>query len=262
MDASEVIAQLSRFGLTTYEVRAYVALLGRGSFTAADVARLAGLPRQRIYDVLGALAERGLASVRQGSVLKYAAVEPGAAIARLLELQRDQLRALEEQAALLTDTLSPVYEAGRQQTDPLSYIEVLRDRQAISTRFAELESMVEREILVFNKPPYAIPPEENLEGLEVARKYEARGLYEQSLFDDPKALAGVRRFIEVGEEARVVPELPVKLVIIHEAVVMFGMNDPLGATLDITIVVVENPSLATVLKTAFNAYWERGRPLE
>src|SRR5438270_8977051 len=108
MEASEVIAQLSRFGLTTYEVRAYVALLGRGSFTAADVARLAGLPRQRIYDVLGALAERGLATVRQGSVLKYAAVEPGAALARLLELQRDQLRTLEAQATLLTDALSPV----------------------------------------------------------------------------------------------------------------------------------------------------------
>src|ERR1700736_5478304 len=119
MDASEVISQLSRFGLTTYEVRAYVALLGRGSFTAADVARLAGLPRPRIYDVLGALAERGVATARQGSVLKYAALEPGAAIARLLELQRDQLRALEAQASLLTEALSPVYEAGRQQADPL-----------------------------------------------------------------------------------------------------------------------------------------------
>jgi dihydroorotase-like cyclic amidohydrolase len=138
------------------------------------------------------------------------------------------VRALEAQAALLTDALSPVCEAGRRQADPLSYLEVLRDRNAISTRFAELESMVEREILVFNKPPYATPPQENLAGLEVARKYEARGLYESSLFDDPQALAGVRRFVEAGEQARVVPELPVKLVVIDEAVVMFGMHDPLA----------------------------------
>ena len=213
--------------------------------------------------MLAALAERGLATVRQGGVLKYVAVEPGAAIARLLELQRDQVRALEAQAALLTDALSPVCEAGRRQADPLSYLEVLRDRNAISTRFAELESMVEREILVFNKPPYATPPQENLAGLEVARKYEARGLYESSLFDDPQALAGVRRFVAAGEQARVVPELPVKLVVIDEAVVMFGMHDPLAAATDVTtIVVVENPPLATVLKTAFNAYWESGRPLE
>ena len=56
---SRSVNELTQLGLTTYEARAYVALLGRDSFTAAQVSRQAGLPRQRIYDVLGSLVEKG-----------------------------------------------------------------------------------------------------------------------------------------------------------------------------------------------------------
>ena len=56
-----------------YEAKAYLALLRRDSFTAAQVARLGGLPRQRIYDVLASLVEKGLAVGRPGRVVKYAA---------------------------------------------------------------------------------------------------------------------------------------------------------------------------------------------
>ena len=68
----------------------------------------------------------------------------------------------------------------------------------------------------------------------------------------------MQRFIEAGEEARFVPELPLKLVIIDETIVMFGMEDPVAGSSDLTIVVVEHPSLAAVLKTAFDATWEQG----
>ena len=67
-------AQLTRLGLTTYEAKAYLALVRRDSSTAAQVARLAGVPRQRIYDVLATLVEKGLASTRPGQVVKYAAI--------------------------------------------------------------------------------------------------------------------------------------------------------------------------------------------
>ena len=83
------------------------------------------------------------------------------------------------------------------------------------------------------------------------------------MFDDPAVAGGVRRFIEQGEQARFVPELPLKLVIIDETIVMFGMQDPIAAsTMELTMMVVEHPSLATVLKTAFDAYWAQGLTFE
>jgi sugar-specific transcriptional regulator TrmB len=256
------VAELTQLGLTTYEAKAYVALLGRDSFTAAQVSRQAGLPRQRIYDVLGSLVEKGLASSRPGSVVKYAAVAPELAIDRLVAEHRRQLDDLERAAKRAIDDLEPAYKTGLEHTDPLEYIEVLRDAGAINERFGELQAGVKREILVFTKPPYATQPQETAEGLEVSRHVRARSVYEMSAFDDPAFIVGVERFIEAGEEARFVESLPCKLVIIDETIVMFGMQDPVGTGRDLTIMVVEHPSLAQVLKTSFESTWAQGLTIE
>ena len=262
MDVARLVTRLIRLGLTSYEARAYVALIKRNSYTAAQVARMAGLPRQRIYDVLGSLVSKGLASTRPGSNMKYAAVAPELAIERLMSRQRAELAELELDAAAIVENLTPDFEAGQVHTDPLEYIEVLRDRGAINERFGELQSQVKREILVFTKPPYARPPQENVEGIEITPKVIARSMYEVSLFEDTEATEGVRRFVEAGEEARVVERLPLKLVIIDETIVMFGMEDPVANSEALTIVVVEHPSLAQVLKVAFNSIWDGGMPFD
>lgn len=258
MENGELVAQLTRLGLTSYEAKAYLTLIRRDSFTAAQVARQSGLPRQRIYDVLGSLVQKGLAVARPGTVVKYAATAPELAIDLLLTAHRDDLSRMERDARSMVNDLKPAFEAGQTHTDPLEYIEVLRDRRAINERFAELQGNVKKEILVFTKPPYATPPQENVEGLEVIETHEARSLYEFSVFDDPAVTRGVKRFVDAGEQARFVPDLPLKLVIIDETIVMFGMEDPVAGSADLTIVVVEHQSLAKVLKTAFDAIWETG----
>ena len=53
-------------------------------------------------------------------------------------------------------------------------LEMLRDHEAINTRFGELQSEINEEILVFTKPPYATPPQENVEGLDVVRSHRCR----------------------------------------------------------------------------------------
>ena len=206
MDNQELVAQLTKLGLTSYEAKAYLTLIRRDSFTAAQVARQSGLPRQRIYDVLGSLVQKGLAAARPGTVVKYAATPPELAIEQLLAAHREELSRMERNARLMVEDLTPAFAAGQEHTDPLEYIEVLRDRRAINERFAELQAGVKKEILVFTKPPYATPPQENVEGLEVIQTHEARSLYEYSIFDDPAVMRGVQRFVEAGEDARFVPE--------------------------------------------------------
>jgi HTH-type transcriptional regulator, sugar sensing transcriptional regulator len=258
MENGPLFDRLVRLGLTMYEAKAYVALIRRDSTTAAQVARIADVPRQRIYDVLASLVEKGLASTRPGRVVKYRAAAPEVVMESLVEGHRRSFESLQRDAAELVDQLKPAYAVGQEETDPLEYIEVLRNRRAINERFGELQAQIKHEILVFTKPPYATPPQENVEGIEVTRSHRARSVYELSVFDDPDTTEGVRRFIEAGEEARFVEQLPLKLVIIDETVVMFGMEDPVAGAADLTIMVVEHPSLAHVLKVAFTAVWDQG----
>jgi HTH-type transcriptional regulator, sugar sensing transcriptional regulator len=256
------VEKLTRLGLTSYEAKAYLALTRRGSSTAAQVSRLAGVPRQRIYDVLATLVEKGLASSKPGRVVKYAATAPELALERLLSDHRQQLTELEQSVSAMVEELQPAFQEGQEQTDPLEYIEVLRDRRAVNERFDELQAGIKHEILVFTKPPYATPAQENVEGLEVVQSHTARSIYEFSAFDDPAFTEGVRRFIEAGEDARFVPELPLKLVIIDETIVMFGMEDPVAGSTEMTMVVVEHPSLAKILKVAFETIWNGGLTFE
>ncbi len=262
MEDAATVERLVRLGLTTYEARAYVTLVRRDSFTAAQIARTAGLPRQRIYDVLASLVEKGLASARPGTVVKYAALAPDLAVERLVAERREVMTALERDAGDVISRLGPEFQAGRAHSDPLEYIEVLRDRGAISERFRQLQANVKTEILVFTKPPYATPPQENLGGIEVARSHLARSVYELDVLDDPAMALSIRRFVEAGEEARFVEQVPLKLVIVDEAIVMCTLQNPMAGVEDLTIMVVEHPALAQTLKLAFNRVWDRGLELD
>ena len=251
--------RLVALGLTNYEAAAYLALTRRSWATGAEVARLARLPRQRVYDVLDGLVERGLATVEPGRPARYSAAPPDGAIGALLEAHRARLDVLEREAAETIARLTPAYRAGRAEDDPLGYIEVLRDPAAIARRFGELESSAEREILVFTKPPYAVEPADNVAGLQLLeRRIEARSVYERSLYDDAAQADAVRRFVAAGERARVVDELPLKLVLIDERVALFTLEDPVAGTPGLTIMVVEHAALARLLKLAFERVWESG----
>jgi len=193
-----------------------------------------------------------------GRAVNYVASPPDTAIDRLVSDHRKALDELERGANAMIGELAAAFQEGQHLNDPLDYIEVLRDRRAINERFAELQEGIKEEILVFTKPPYATPPQEEEKGLEVAASHSARSVYEFSIFDDPATIAGVQHFIEAGEQARFVEQLPLKLVIIDERYVMFGMEDPVAGSSELTMMVVEHPSLAATLKAAFETFWTQG----
>jgi sugar-specific transcriptional regulator TrmB len=252
--------RLVELGLTGYEASAYLALTRRGGASGAELARLAGLPRQRIYDVLEGLVERGLATATPGRPVRYAAAPPET-LGVLLDRRRSELDRLARDVDDLVEQLAPVYRAGRAANDPLDFIEVLRDPRAIARRFAAVEASVEREILVFTKPPYAIEPGENVAGLELLQRgVEARSVYERSIYDDPAQADAVRRFVAAGEQARVVERLPLKLVLVDGRVAMFTMEDPVATDPALTIAVVEHAGFAALLRLAFEQAWGAGEP--
>lgn len=253
------VERLVRLGLTRYEARAYAALVRRNASTPAEVARMAGVPKPRIYDVLQSLVRKGLAADRPGRTAKFVAAAPERAAAELVQAHRDRVAALELDARDLVEELRAAYQDGRQHSDPLDYIEVIRSPEAIAARFNELQRSVQREMLVFSKAPATVSIEDNIVGLELAHRRVLRSMYEFSLLEDQTQLDGVRAFLDAGEQARFVAQLPLKLGIIDERTVLFAMPDPIsGGGAEITTLVIENPHLASTLKIAFESLWATG----
>jgi sugar-specific transcriptional regulator TrmB len=252
------VDRLVRLGLTLYEARAYVALVRRDASTPAEVARLAGVPRPRIYDVLDSLAGKGLAGDRPGRTAKFVATPPERVTAQLIDAHRSRVAALEDDARELVDELRPAYQDSTRHTDPLDYIEVIRAPDAVAARFNDLQASVEREMLVFAKAPAAMSIDKNVIGLDLARRGLLRSMYEFSFLRDEAQLAGVRAFLDAGEQARFVEQLPMKLGIIDERMVLFTLPDPIAGREDLTTLVIEHPYLARTLKIGFESVWAAG----
>ena len=156
--------------------------------------------RDTIYDVLARLVERACV----GAAGAWSSTRPGAdlAVERLVVGRREAMTALEQDAGDVISRLGPEFQAGQAHSDPLEYIEVLRDRGAISERFTELQANVKHEILVFTKPPYATPPQDNLGGIEVARTHVARSVYELDVLDDAAMALSITAVHRRRREAR------------------------------------------------------------
>lgn len=255
LKVDDEITGLTQLGLNAYEARAYVGLLGKDSFTATQVADVSGVPRQRIYDILSSLAERGLAISRPGKRgTKYTAVAPRVALNALLDRKQQRLNHLQSVTNDLIDALTGQYQNDKAESGPLEYIEVLRGPTAINQRFAEIQENCRREILVLTKPPFAKPPQRN--------NVRACSIYETSALGNLETRRGVASFLRHGEQARFVETLPLKLVIVDECTVMFAMEDPIVGHTDMTIMVIENTQLARLLKLAFEALWDSGETFE
>jgi predicted DNA-binding transcriptional regulator len=256
---------LVELGMTRYEAKAYLTLIQRESFAASELATEAGIPRQRIYDVLNSLVSRGLARDWPGPVTRYAAIDPQAAVERLLAVQRQELAGLENKSVELAGTLRETWESGRAETAPLDYVEVLRDPGLLGARFLDLQREAEYELLTFTKAPYAVPS--NSVGLESTRRIVAAGgdvrcIYEPSLLDRPEVVAETLQFIKAGEGARVAEEVPMKLCLADRCRALFSLTDPIAGGLTSTNILVEHPALAASLRTAFEAVWAISEPFE
>ena len=71
--------RLQQLGLNAYESRSYLVLLGHHKFKALELAARAHVPRQKIYEVLDSLVEKGFAQVVQEKTKLFSAVEPSLA---------------------------------------------------------------------------------------------------------------------------------------------------------------------------------------
>src|SRR3979409_953762 len=85
--------RLQSLGLNAYEARSYLVLLGHPRFKALELAARAHVPRQKIYEVLDSLMEKGFAQVVQERTKLFSAVPPDQAVPSYLSRRTQALEA-------------------------------------------------------------------------------------------------------------------------------------------------------------------------
>ncbi|MBE9030008.1 TrmB family transcriptional regulator [filamentous cyanobacterium LEGE 11480] len=265
MNDQKTLESLGNLGLTKYESAVYRTLLERQDFTPTQLATRAQVPRQRIYDVLSSLVDRGLCIERHsGKQRLFSAVNPAVALPTLLQTKQEQFDAeitqQKQQAELMVKALAPLYAAGNDTQDPLAYIDVLSEPNRIVDRGAQLAESVEQSICVFFTHPSLMSYEDGLKLVKgpIDRGISYRSVYEKSMWEDPSSREFIQQCQAWGQAVRFVPELPFKMQLFDDQVTLLSLQDPLAGNPSFTALCVTHPGLAKMLQISFEVMWRSG----
>jgi len=92
IENNDLIGNLEEFGLSQYESRAYLTMIGKGSLSASEIAYYSHLPRTKIYLTLKKLEKKGLSVISQQKPLICSAINPNEAFEEIVIIQEQKLR--------------------------------------------------------------------------------------------------------------------------------------------------------------------------
>ncbi|HYY40626.1 MAG TPA: helix-turn-helix domain-containing protein, partial [Nitrososphaera sp.] len=83
---NDLSGSLEEFGLSKYEARAYLTMIGKGSLAASEIAYYANLPRTKVYQTLKKLEKKKLAVISKQKPLICSAIPPEEAFTEIVSL--------------------------------------------------------------------------------------------------------------------------------------------------------------------------------
>jgi HTH-type transcriptional regulator, sugar sensing transcriptional regulator len=257
--------RLQQLGLNAYESRSYLVLLGHPRFKALELAARAHVPRQKIYEVLDSLVEKGFAQVVQEKTKLFSAVEPSLAIPGYLSRQRQMLeQELTDNGragTALIDDLKSLYSEGQGGRGTLDFLRIVTEPAQTAAEYRRMLSEVKSEYVEFSRPPYAVDPlDEKLVKQARLGGVACRLLLEPATVD----LEHRQRLTDYGTagvEVRVTDSLPMKLAVFDGQHGMIALLDPVITRPTWTAVVFHHEGMGQAMKGLFEDYWRRGRAM-
>jgi sugar-specific transcriptional regulator TrmB len=257
--------RLQQLGLNAYESRSYLVLLGHPRFKALELAARAHVPRQKIYEVLDSLVEKGFAQVVQERTKLFSAVEPSLALPAYLTRKRQQLdQELTDHgraSMALIDDLKSVYSEGQEGRGTLDFLRIVSDPAQTAAEYRRMLSEVRSEYMEFSRPPYAVDPlDEKLVKQARLSGVTCRLLLEAGTLDDVHRQR-LQDYAAAGVEVRQVDSLPMKLALFDGRQGMLALLDPVITRPTWAAVVFEHAGMGEAMTGLFEDRWRRGKGL-
>jgi sugar-specific transcriptional regulator TrmB len=261
MDFQRFWRRLQQIGLNAYEARSYLVLVGHPRFKALELAARSHVPRQKIYEVLDSLIEKGFAQVVQEKTKLFSAVEPGLAIpsylARRGEVLQQELSEQARFAGSLVDDLKRAYSEGQGGRGTLDYLRIVGEPAQIAAQYRRMLSEVQTEYLEFSRPPYAVDPlDEQLVKQAKMRGVSCRLLFEASAMDEPHRQR-MDEYRAIGIEVCSAQSVPMKLALFDGRQGMIALLDPVITKPSWTALMFDHIGFAEAMKGLFEDHWRR-----
>lgn len=242
--------------LPASEEHAYRLLVRMAGTGADEFAEQAGIGPGEASVLLERLQRRGLVS----SGPPFHALPPDVALGEVLLREQESL----ESARQLVAALSEEYRTNTRRRSAAHLVEIVVGADTLRDRLREMQESARDEILWFCRAnPLAMQGPDNVEETgALKRGVRYRAIYERGLLEKPGELASIIEAVGLGEQARALPSLPVRLAIADQSLAICPLvPDGEWGVAEPTAAFIRSGELLGALVALFESYWERATPV-
>ncbi|MGH3501880.1 MAG: hypothetical protein ACRDQA_13500 [Nocardioidaceae bacterium] len=249
----------SLIGLTGLDARVYRGVLSDPAASTRALAEAVECSPARVRAAVDRLTTLGLLRARSPTGKGFEPVEPLAAIGMLLREHRSRLDRIEA----VSHDLSRIFATSLMRTEPRRLFEVVEGAAATATRIQDLLGTARTEAVGIDTPPYVAAGSSQVSDAEVdllARGVRFRSLYASEVLEDSALTARIHEMSEQGEQPRVLPAVPIKLLIIDKETAVIPLTGGEGGRDPLSIVAAPS-ALTDGLQSMFEQLWTHATPI-
>lgn len=227
-----------------------------------SVATCTGLTRARTARTLATLVELGLAT-KQVDDEHFSPNPVEAALGALVATRREELVKAEAAARQLALKAS----RRQQRQRPEQLVSIVEGSRQIGAVKEQLLRTARHMIRTFDRPPYVTPQAreaphlvDTLHAEVIGKGIQWRTVYDARLLEDASLLARIRIELSEGEQGRVLPDLPLKLMVADDSLAILPLIDPVEDREPAALLIHQSVLLDSLI-TLFEALWRAATPL-
>lgn len=258
---ADLIDRLVRYGLGQGEARCYVAMLAPRAFKVSEVARAAGLPRSRSYELIRSLVRSGLCSeVAGGRVARFRAAPPNEAIGRLEAFLAEQERRRATALATLLQALDS-RESGTGGAPGDEPVKTLRRSEQVYGAYDRLLDVTKEEVVAAVAMPWT-PVRRPFAQERIDAGVRMRAVHERAVCASRPHREFVGRFADQGVETRVVDKVDAQFSVFDRRLSILHLTRPRLDSHQLESLLIDHAGLGETLQQAFDCLWEQATPFE
>lgn len=248
---------LEGLGIEPAEQAAYRLLLRQPGLCLHELARQLGVTPRRATRLMTQLEQKGLVTYTPTKIKRYQPTPPDIAVEALILRRQQEL----QQTRLVIGNLQEEMHRSAASAQHEDEIVQIVSGPAAQQAYQKMQRAAKDEILCLIRPPFLVSSPNRVDELRVeaaARGVRFRNIYDAQVLEIPGWLNEIQRGIRAGEEVRIHPALPGKLVI-HDrtqGLLPLDLKQPDGPVL-----MVQPSSLLDALCELFELMWEMSTPI-
>ncbi len=249
---------LDVLGLSDLQERVYRTLVTRPSENVSGLAASLRSDTAEISLALSDLEQRGLAARATGTPGHFVAAPPALALGSLITERQEDLRAAQQELTLLSEQ----YRGAAAERTITDVIDVVNGGQAVAQRFAQLQRGAKREVMALIRAGVAVVSSaDNVEeGAAVRRGVHYTVVVDQQVLDRPGFFDEAAEALDRGEDVRVSPRVPLRLLIADRQIALVPLQQTDGGP-SAGALLIHPSALLDALVTLFDITFQSARRL-